>query len=138
MGGGADAVRTRASGAIGSRDEPWETPPVVPREWQPYDPEWLIAIVRHQADPEEAWLAGALAGCTLAMRARDGEVNAEMHYFVDPSAPNQPGSPWQHQETICFEDAEAAYNIDVLRGQRVGGVEVLWHGSQRLLGFRRA
>ena len=74
--------------------------------WKAYDPGWL---------PE------ALAGCT-----RYGERSRAYYYFVDPSAPNQPGSDWQFGRSIVLcHDREGEIVLDILRDCRVGGIEFI-------------
>lgn len=89
-------------------------------DWKPYDPAWLADWVRANR-PELAWLADALARCTRA--AEDGRAYL---YFVDPSAPNDPGSEWQFAENVMLEHPkEGTLVLDILSGRRVGGVEFL-------------
>jgi hypothetical protein len=88
--------------------------------WNPYDPSWLLQLAHDQV-PEEAWLAEALAKCTQARSAGSAYV-----YFVDNSRPNKPGSDWQFERNIVlFHPTEGEVIVDVLQGQRIGGVE-LW------------
>jgi len=89
-------------------------------DWKPYDPAWLVESARSQR-PDLPWLADALARCT---RAADG--GRAYLYFVDATAPNQPGSAWQIQENVMLEHPrEGTLVLDILTGNRVGGVEFL-------------
>lgn len=89
-------------------------------DWQPYDPAWLVELAREQL-PDEPWLADALARCTRA--AESGHAYL---YFVDPADANQPGAEWQFEENLTLEHRhEGALILDILAGQRVGGVEFL-------------
>jgi hypothetical protein len=88
--------------------------------WRAYDPGWLVELARRQ-HPDKPWLAEALTQCTRVRR----ESNAYLR-FVSPRRPNKPGSAWQFAENVLLED-EAAGDLvlDVLKHQRVGGVEFL-------------
>ena len=89
-------------------------------EWKSYDPTWLVELARESL-PEEPWLAEALARCTHAAQERRAYI-----YFADPSHPDEPGSEWQFHENIVLEHPkEGDLVVDVLRGQRIGGVEFL-------------
>ena len=49
-------------------------------------------------------------------------------YFVDPSNANQPDSEWQFEENIVLDDPLHGERVlDILKGRRVGGVEILKH-----------
>jgi hypothetical protein len=89
------------------------------RGWQPYDPQWLVALARAQY-PDEPWLAEALAQCRRAL----GGGTADVH-FVDPARPNQPGSAWQFDRTVELDDPETGLVVlDVLEDGRIGGLEM--------------
>lgn len=89
-------------------------------DWTLYDPSWLVDWVRVHR-PDLPWLPDALARCTRA--AWSGR--AYLH-FVDPSRPNEPGSPWQFAESLTLEHSgEGTLVLDVLTGRRVGGMEFL-------------
>jgi hypothetical protein len=89
-------------------------------DWMPYDPAWLVELARAQR-PDEPWLADALARCTRA-----AEGGPAYLYFVDASEPNAPGSEWQFETNVMLEHPrEGTLVLDVLSGQRVGGVEFL-------------
>ena len=88
--------------------------------WEPYDPTWLSELARVQAR-ETPWLADALGQCTRHARESRAYI-----YFVNPVAPNQPGSEWQFEGNVMlFDNREGELVLDVLKGQRVGGVEFL-------------
>ena len=88
--------------------------------WEAYDPRWLVKLAEEQ-HPDRPWLANALARCTRCHWERRKYV-----YFVDPSRPNQPGSAWQFESNLSLEAARGGPLIlDILTGQRVGGVELL-------------
>jgi hypothetical protein len=66
-------------------------------------------------------LADALAICTRASGANSAYIK-----FVDATNPNTPGSEWQFDSNIVLHHSiEGEVVIDLLKGQRVGGVE-LW------------
>jgi hypothetical protein len=47
-------------------------------------------------------------------------------YFIDPTSPNEPGSGWQFQTNLMLEHpTEGDLVLDVLEGNRIGGVEFL-------------
>lgn len=62
------------------------------RDWEPYDPTWLVELAREQA-PECPSLPTALSKCTR--RRWGGEA---CMYFVDDARPNEPDSEWQFVE----------------------------------------
>jgi hypothetical protein len=87
-------------------------------DWKPYDPAWLVEWIRAR-QPELAWVAAALARCTRAVE--DGRAYV---YFVDPAAPNEPGSAWQFAENVTIEHPrEGTLVLDILADRRVGGIE---------------
>ena len=89
-------------------------------DWQPYDPTWLVELAKAQL-PEEDWLPAALAACT---RARQ-ESEAYIH-FVNPADPNDAGSEWEVQMDFTLRHpTEGDLVLDILEGNRVGGVEFL-------------
>jgi hypothetical protein len=86
--------------------------------WEPYDPTWLVDLAREQV-PDEPWLPTALAACRRAWRKSPAYT-----YFVNPRNPNMPGSEWQIETNIVLEHpTEGDLVLDILKGQRVGGVE---------------
>ena len=95
--------------------------------WRPYDPKWL-ADLACQA-PEDPWLREALLRCTLA----EGPDEGLYIHFVDPSRPNEPGSDWQFRRNIILEHpVHGELVLDILEGDRVGGVEFLSRVLARL------
>jgi hypothetical protein len=93
---------------------------MMPMDWKPYDPAWLVDWVR-ATGPEPAWLADALARCTRA-----AESGRAYLYFVDPADANQPGADWQIADNVTLEHPkEGTLVLDILTGQRVGGIEFL-------------
>jgi len=89
-------------------------------DWKPYDPAWLIELAKAQ-HPEEAWLPAALAACTMARQ----ESAAYIH-FVRQADPEEPGSEWQAQTDLTLRHpTEGELVLDVLEGNRIGGVEFL-------------
>ena len=86
----------------------------------PYDPTWLVELARRQ-HPGRPWLAEALARCTHARE----ESRAYLR-FVEADAPGGSGSAWQFETTLRLEHPrEGTLVLDILRGERVGGVEYL-------------
>jgi hypothetical protein len=71
--------------------------------------------------PEEPWLPDAISNCRRAWRR-----SAAYTYFVNPENPNKPGSEWQFETNILLEHpSEGTLVLDVLKGQRIGGVETI-------------
>ena len=90
------------------------------KKWKEYDPSWLIEASKYRSD-EYPWLAGALAKCTKAKNESDFYI-----YFVNKSNPNKKGSEWQFQESITIEGTlEGDIVIDIIKSNRVGGIELL-------------
>ena len=89
-------------------------------QWKPYDPTWLIALAKAQY-PQEAWLHQAFAVCTRCLKR-----SKAYYYFIPADKPNQPGSPWQISHNMRLEDPqEGTIIVDILVGNRVGGIEFL-------------
>lgn len=89
-------------------------------DWKPYDPAWLVELAKAQ-HPEEAWLPAALAACTMARQ----ESAAYIH-FVNKADPDEPSSEWQEQMDITLKHpTEGELVLDILEGNRIGGVEFL-------------
>jgi hypothetical protein len=89
-------------------------------DWKPYDPAWLVELARAQL-PEEPWLPAALAACTMARQ----ESAAYIH-FVDRADGDESGSEWQAQTDLVLDHpTEGELVLDILEGNRVGGVEFL-------------
>ncbi len=67
-------------------------------------------------------------GCpTLCLNADHiHKAVARYIHFVDSTAPNKPGSQWQFERNILLYDKrEGDLVLDILEGNRVGGVEFL-------------
>ena len=89
-------------------------------DWKPYDPAWLIALAKEQL-PDETWLPAALAACTMARQ----ESAAYIH-FVSRADPDATGSEWEAQtDLILKHPTEGELVLDILEGNRIGGVEFL-------------
>ena len=94
-------------------------------KWEPFDPAWLVRLAELR-EPGQAWLAEALSRCTSVLR---NQHHDDCLYFVDPSEPNEPGSEWQFVTNLVLESAPDIYDddraviLDVLAGQRIGGLE---------------
>lgn len=87
-------------------------------EWKPYDPAWLIELAKTQL-PDEPWLPAALAACTSAIQRSTAYI-----HFVDPKDPDEPSSEWQDQTNLTLHHpTEGDLVLDVLEGNRIGGVE---------------
>jgi hypothetical protein len=90
------------------------------RDWKRYDPTWLVELSKQQL-PEEEWLPAALAECRVAWQKSDAYI-----YFIDPAHANEPGSEWQFEGNLFLEHPiEGELVLDILSGNRVGGVEFL-------------
>ncbi|MEM9547848.1 MAG: hypothetical protein AAGA77_17830 [Bacteroidota bacterium] len=89
-------------------------------KWQVYDPQWLIDLAKEQI-PDKPEIILALSKCIKA--------NVESRtfiYFVNGDLPNQPNAEWQFDQCIQLEDKEKGTIIlDVLKGNRIGGIEFL-------------
>ena len=89
-------------------------------DWKPYDPTWLVELAKEQL-PEEKWLPAALAACTMA-----SQESAAYIHFVKPADSDEPSSEWQTQTDLTLEHpTEGELVLDILEGNRVGGVEFL-------------
>ena len=89
-------------------------------DWKPYDPTWLVELAKEQL-PDEAWLPAALAKCTMARQ----ESEAYIH-FVHNSDSEEPVSELEAQTDLTLKHpTEGELLLDVLEGQRIGGVEFL-------------
>jgi len=89
-------------------------------DWKPYDPTWLVELAKEQL-PEETWLPAALAACTTARQESDAYI-----HFVNPTNPDEPESEWQVQTNFELQHpTEGDLVLDILEGNRVGGVEFL-------------
>ena len=92
------------------------------KKWKTYNPQWLVEIAKRHI-PDKTEIIQALEKCIQA-RAKSNAYT----YFVDNKNPNQPDSEWQIEENIILEDEEhGTIVLDVLKGNRIGGVEFLKH-----------
>lgn len=88
--------------------------------WKDYDPTWLVNAAEKYRS-EYPWLPSALSKCTTARIDSDFYI-----YFVDSDNPNKPESEWQFDTNLTIEEsAEGELVLDILEGDRVGGVELL-------------
>jgi hypothetical protein len=88
--------------------------------WIDYDPSWLV-LEAAQRLPDRSEIQEALSRCQRAK----WESNAYL-YFEDASRPNKPGSSWEFDESVILEStSEGDLVLDLLKGNRVGGVEFL-------------
>lgn len=94
--------------------------------WRAYDPSWLVLLALDQ-HPNHPWLASALAKCTRCLHTASYYL-----HFVSPQRANQPGASWQFHDHLFLSDPEyGELALDVLSGDRIGGVEFLERdGSQ--------
>jgi hypothetical protein len=89
-------------------------------DWKPYDPTWLVELAKAQL-PDEVWLPAALAACTSSRQESDAYI-----HFVSPADADEPGSEWQVQTNFTLTSpTEGDVVLDVLEGNRIGGVEFL-------------
>jgi hypothetical protein len=89
-------------------------------KWDEYNPEWLAKLAEEQV-PEETWLPSALRQCT-----RYSIGSKAYYHFVSPENANKPGAEWQFERSIVLEDPkEGELVLDILKGNRVGGIEFL-------------
>ena len=89
-------------------------------EWKPYDPAWLVELAKAQV-PEEPWLPAALAACTMARQDSEAYI-----HFVHPADSEEPDSEWEAQTDIVLKHpTEGELVLDILEGNRVGGLEFL-------------
>lgn len=83
------------------------------RKERPYDPGWLVEFAR-QAASEYPWLPAALEKCTSGVWTDRAYIR-----FV-------PTGDWGVVENIVLDDTpEGDIVLDVLEGQRIGGIEYL-------------
>jgi hypothetical protein len=89
-------------------------------KWKDYDPGWLVELAQTVAS-EEPGLSEAFKGCTRCMSNTRAYI-----YFVDPRAPNEPGSEWHFDRNVVLESPTVGtIVVDVLADGRVGGLEFL-------------
>lgn len=110
------SVATRSlKSSIGAVVEESRSPPSPEGSWQPYNPEWLVALASAQ-QPNEVWLPAALRQCQQARP----ETPAYIH-FVEPSS-----SAWKFERNVVLESEEhGTLVLDVLEGHMIGGLEFL-------------
>lgn len=83
-----------------------------------FEPRILIEAVKEQA-PNFPWLPEALSKCG----AGEWESRAYVRY-VSHRNPNQPGSEWQFESNVVLNHQTLGMVvIDVLKGNRLGGIE---------------
>lgn len=88
--------------------------------WQPFDPTWLVELVRAQC-PKMPRLADSLAKTTEYFPR-----SVAYWYFVNPANANKPGAEWQFFGNVHLNGGERGpLVLDVLKDGRVGGVEFL-------------
>ena len=82
-------------------------------QWKSYDPAWLVDLAEQQ-HPDKPWLQGALKSCTKAAK------ESRAYYFFIPA------DKWQWKTNLILEDKKmGTIVLDILEGERVGGVEFL-------------
>ena len=87
-------------------------------KWHTYDPNWLIELAKSQCS-DKHWLHAALSKCTRYLK----ESNA-YYYFIPCNNPNKQNSEWQFDSNIMLEcPKNGTVILDILKGQRVGGIE---------------
>ena len=89
-------------------------------DWQLYDPTWLVRLAEEQK-PEESWLPEALRKCIIYSKE-----SVAYYHFVSPMNANKSGADWQFKTNIYLNSkTEGWIVLDILEGNRVGGVEFL-------------
>jgi hypothetical protein len=85
-----------------------------------FNPRSLMQAVREQA-PQFPWLPEALATCGR------GEWESPAYVaYVSRLNPNQPGADWQFHTNVVLNHKEfGMVVIDVLKGDRLGGIELV-------------
>lgn len=81
----------------------------------------IIKLVQKQ-EPDRLEIVAALHNC------KGGKWTSNGYYsFVIPdSKPNQPGSNWQHAESIVIEQEQMGdIVIDLLKDGQIGGIEFI-------------
>jgi hypothetical protein len=85
-----------------------------------FEPRMLIEDALAQA-PELVWLPAALARCGSG----DWVSRAYVRY-VSCVDPNQPGSDWQFKNNVVIDHRIfGEVIIDILQGERIGGIEFI-------------
>jgi hypothetical protein len=83
--------------------------------WEPYDPSWLVELVSPYRS-DYPWLVLACAQCLTAQKESEYYT-----HFVDPKS-----AEWKFKKTISLKDeSNEEYVVDILEGNRVGGIESL-------------
>ena len=89
-------------------------------EWKHCDPGWLLSLAEQQ-QPDQPWLAAALRDCTRCIEESPAYLR-----FVSGERANQAGAEWQFEGNLSLHHPQHGELIlDILQGQRVGGVEFL-------------
>jgi hypothetical protein len=87
-------------------------------KWEPYDPTWLIDLVKRQL-PKEKWLPDALAKCIRCMRESEAYI-----FFVNGKKANEPGSQWCFDHNLELNCPNEGWLIlDILKDKQIGGLE---------------
>lgn len=82
--------------------------------------EWIIDLILEQ-EPERKDLIEELNKIEIRSWIRQPYFN-----FVNGYNPNQEGSEWQFKENVVLEhETEGTIILDVLKGGRIGGVELV-------------
>ena len=90
------------------------------KKWEAYNPQWIVDIAKEQI-PDKTEIITALSKCLKAKSESKAYI-----YFANGDNPNGPNSEWQFQENITLEDKKnGTIVIDVLKGNKIGGVEFL-------------
>lgn len=83
-----------------------------------FDPKMLVDAARKHV-PDLLWLPSALANCPKGNWRSRAYV-----YYVSSENANQPGAEWQHDRCVTLTHATlGTVIIDVLKGDRIGGIE---------------
>jgi len=82
--------------------------------------EWIIELILEQ-EPERTDLIEQLRRSEWKKFFRRPYIR-----FVSGERPNQPGSEWQHEESIVLEhESEGTIVLDILKDGRIGGIELV-------------
>jgi hypothetical protein len=80
--------------------------------WEAYDPMWLVELA--EAQPGPSWLPEAFRRCTHALHESRAYIR-----FVPPDE-------WDFDRNLMlFDPHRGTVVVDVLTGERVGGIELL-------------
>ncbi len=78
-------------------------------------------IIKLVQEPDRHDIVSALQNCKGGNWTSNG-----YYHFVDSRNPNQPGSEWQHDESIVIEQQNKGdIIIDLLKDGRIGGIEFI-------------